>query len=878
MSFFANTAAQQPKEEKKFANISDDAVNSNQQGVPVKYLAGRNYVAGDYITPAYNPVADPVKTKAGKGSDEQITGYIYYADFALVFCMGGVHPVDAIYKIIVDSEIVWSGAVERGDAASEIITVPDFGTARIYWGNETQGINSTLLQPREADAGDTGDATTWDPNPPGDGDSVFGGFASGDPNPFSGHYDYHPSYRGQCYAVFKNWKLGRDRTSIPNIQFELKRGAPWFGGASIDSDNRGVNPIAVLFDLVTDPRFGMEFPEARLNAAQWISAYNGLNALQARISPVISEQSDFRQVVAQLLEYFDGWLRREGNLLSVGFWSHGTIVSSGTLTDDDLLGEPELEPQGWGPTVNEVTVIYKERDHNYNDYTQVYRDANNRRVTGSPRQITIQRPWITDGDLAKQYATEYGHIHAQPFTRGVLHVKREWLTANNMLPGKIFLYASGFYRLQFYLRLLEIEYAADNSAKASITVEWERSIWPSLYIPPAFRGPGGILLGPRPIWQARITEVPYLLLDHRFATQIAALAVKGNVEVRGFRVWASFDSGDTYTLLKDNNQFAAFGILYASFSPGVNVAWFTLYGIGFEDTVVTQNFDEFTNDTLLLFLDSEIMSVGNVTGYGNGLFAIAFLRARMGTSQENHYLPTPAYFIRREDLGVIDNASFVPGTNVLFKLQPFTVDESYDLTTIDPISYDVSGWAPINPPILDPPPRTFESGVWVIPVASAGLTIRYTIDGTPVYSGSRLIGGGVGIYTTTTLRVRAFADDGRYSSETIGTYTKVASGASGPEACGIPLAVFSGTRGQTGGNLTLTPATSGSTVHFSKNGGSDTTYTAPISLVSNDTGDTVEYWAEKTGLDDSPSAIFNNTFIGGGGGGGWFWGHQQQPP
>ena len=38
MSFFANTASQAP-EPKKLANIRDDAINSNQQAVPVKHLA-----------------------------------------------------------------------------------------------------------------------------------------------------------------------------------------------------------------------------------------------------------------------------------------------------------------------------------------------------------------------------------------------------------------------------------------------------------------------------------------------------------------------------------------------------------------------------------------------------------------------------------------------------------------------------------------------------------------------------------------------------------------------------------------------------------------------------------------------------------------------
>src|SRR6266850_1998818 len=118
----ANTEAKQPGEKRKLANISDDAINSNQQSVPVKYLAGRSYVSGDYISSAYNPKAIPIKTQTGKG-ESQTTGYKYFCDFALVFCMGGRRPVDGIYAIVVDSDIVWTGNVLRGNANKEVITV-----------------------------------------------------------------------------------------------------------------------------------------------------------------------------------------------------------------------------------------------------------------------------------------------------------------------------------------------------------------------------------------------------------------------------------------------------------------------------------------------------------------------------------------------------------------------------------------------------------------------------------------------------------------------------------------------------------------------------------------------------------------------------------
>jgi len=876
MSFFANTETQQPAQKRKLLNISDDALNSNQQSVPVKYLAGRAYIAGDYITPAYNPKAVPITTPTAKGTPSTTSGYKYYADFALMFCTGGRRPVDACYSVIVDSDVVWTGTVVRGTAAFETITVDKYGTFNLYWGSDTQPIDTTLLSVRGVVSGLTNplDSTTWPPNP---GANVFNGLAAGDPNPYSGHYDQHPAYRGQCYAVFKDWKLGRDRTSVPNIMLELKRGCPWLNGGFIASDDTGINPIAILYDWLTDPRFGMEFPEANLLNFQ--TAYNALNALGARLSVLISQQSEFRQMVAQLLEYFDGWIRPNGADLEVGFWTHGTPIIVSTLTDDDLLGDPELSPQGWAPTLNEVTVVYNDRNHHFNTYSVTARDPNNRRITGMPRPITLQRPWLTDAALASKYAQEYIKIKAMPYTAGQLHVKREWLETNAMLPGMVFTYDSAFYSLAIAMRLLEIEYPADNSAKASLTVQWESAIWPSLYIAPPFPSPGGFTLGPRAIWASRITEVPYLLQDHRFVTQIVPLAVKGNVEVIGYRVWASFDNGATYQDLSNSNEFAAFGRLTLDLSSASYSLWANLYGVG-SDQVVSQLPAQLSDDTLLCFIDAEVMSVGAVIAQGSGLNQIYILRGRFGTTAATHLTNAPVFFMFREALHLLDNAGFVPGATVYFKLQPFTADQDFDLTAVTPIVYVVSGWGAIAPPVFNPPSSTFDTAFSATIVGPAGTTVRYTRDGSPVLGDSPVfpVGGSASIIATTTLRARAFTANGRESAEAIATYTKVASGSSSPAPCSPPARSFTGVQGQSAGTMTLTVVTAGSTIKYSVNGGTTLTYSAPFTVNCNNTGDVIEYWAIKTGLDDSAHTVFDNTKFqtGGGGYGGGLPPHQ--PP
>lgn len=136
-----------PKQPKKLLNIDADQTNTNQQAVPVPYMAGRQRVALTWIAPVYNQINKPIKTSAGKG-DDQTTGYTYYGDFAGVICMGGRVPLAKIFKQIVDSEIAWKN--DSGLALGSVptpITVPKYGQTYVYPGTVDQPIDTYVLTP-----------------------------------------------------------------------------------------------------------------------------------------------------------------------------------------------------------------------------------------------------------------------------------------------------------------------------------------------------------------------------------------------------------------------------------------------------------------------------------------------------------------------------------------------------------------------------------------------------------------------------------------------------------------------------------------------------------------------------------------------------------
>ncbi len=137
-----------PTPPKKVLNIDADQVNTNQQAIPVPYLAGRQRVGLKFFTPVYDQINEPVKTETGKG-ESTTTGYIYYGSLAGLICMGGRVRVTKLFKHIIDSEIAWRNdtGLAAGAAPSEPVSIDGYGSTWIYWGGPNQPVDPNVLTP-----------------------------------------------------------------------------------------------------------------------------------------------------------------------------------------------------------------------------------------------------------------------------------------------------------------------------------------------------------------------------------------------------------------------------------------------------------------------------------------------------------------------------------------------------------------------------------------------------------------------------------------------------------------------------------------------------------------------------------------------------------
>jgi hypothetical protein len=410
--------------------------------------------------------------------------------------------INRLLQIIVDHTVAWQGVIERrGGVPYESITVKKYGEMRIYWGTLDQPVQDMFTAHFNATTADE----TFDAQP--------------------ARTDHLPPWRGVALLVMQQFFMGQGRTQMPTVEVVVERAPLWFSDRAAPLvDTRGSNAIALLYEWLVDDWFGVGLDPARLDHDEWVAAFAAAEEAGHHLSPLITDMTGFRQVVASMLEYFDGWIRRGGTQLSVGFWRHGATDTGGlpSINDTVMTAEPALKSTGYGDTINQVNVAFRDRAKYWDDASQPANATGNLRIVGERRPESVSRPWIIDSAHAAAYATEYLNLRSQPSYTGPVKLKREFAESQGILPGSLIKLDSGTYGLEIVCRVTEISYPADKDGGCELTLENERGLFPTIYYPvPPARVPDFLVIAAR-IVHARVLALPSGLKDSA-AVEVAFL-------------------------------------------------------------------------------------------------------------------------------------------------------------------------------------------------------------------------------------------------------------------------------------------------------------------------------------------------------------------
>lgn len=652
--------------------------DTNEQGRPLPYFVGIAKLGVTWIAEPWDVRSTAIRRKVGK--KQETVGFNYYARAAAILCHG---PVDALEEIRFDDDVVWTGPVTRGVADSTAITIPDRGTITFHWGTATQPPDAGLL-------------------------------ASGVP---------HPAYRRQCYVVVDLF-LGSNKTSMPNMEFVVRRApvVPWLTTSPLIGHD--ANPVAVFAELWTSEVFGLGLPAAQLDQLGLNGVADTLAGEGLGISPLLTSPTSFNQVLGALIENIDAFPAIDPATGKIGLRLVRDGAAVAVWDEDDFTEPPDVDAAGWADTVNLVTVRFTNRDKGWTADGVSFRDRGNFALSGSMRTRSIERPWVTQQAVAWRIAASLGRQAALPVMTGTCRVRRASFAGVQV--GDIVSLthaAAGIDGLT--VRLAEVNLDKPDSPEVALRWKEDRG-WlnaiPTVVAPDDVEPEGEYTA--QPLLANVALELPYgYLRDSR--PSLIFLPVRGDPLTNGFHAYWE-RTADSFVQVAGGAAFAMKGTLNATLDAGtladaVMDITFTGDDWSLEETTLEE---AATTQPIRIFLGGEILAGYDATLTGPKRYTVKVLREWFGTRAETHTIGAVAYVLQLGLEPAVTWTADLPEGTAVFKEQPYLLAQELDLATCPEIAVTIQKRAqrPAGPTNL----RVLEDGAHPTYTAGQDIPVSWT--------------------------------------------------------------------------------------------------------------------------------------------------------
>lgn len=428
----------------------------------------------------------------GGGDKKQTVGYRYYLGLHMILCHG---PIDAIKKLVVDGKDAWSGS--QGDGS---IT---FSAENLFGGEDREGgVSGTI----DVQLG----AVTQMPN------------------------DYLveklgpmvPGYRGvvgailrQCYVgmnpYIKRWAFRAQRIHVRQNGI-----AQWYDAkAQIGND---MNPAHIIRECLTDPEWGMGYPEAEMDDPSFTAAADTLYTESMGMSLLWDKSKDISDFIQDVLAHIQGslYVSRSTGKFVLKLTRADYIVGDLTVLDEDSITKiSDFKRSTVGELVNSVTVVYWDALTG-NDGSITVQDIALIAQQQAVISTTKQYPGFTTGANATRAASTELRSLSTPMASGIIYTNRKAATLN---VGDCFVLSWPRYGVsQMVCRVTNVELGSIDSNQIKISmVEDVFAQSSSVYSAPPASGWVDPNSEPAPCPYHTLIEAPYWELVQRLGETAA---------------------------------------------------------------------------------------------------------------------------------------------------------------------------------------------------------------------------------------------------------------------------------------------------------------------------------------------------------------------
>lgn len=416
-------------------------------------------------------------------SKAQTVGYKYYLGMHAIMCHG---PVDKVTRFSVDDKVAWSGT-STGGAVS--VNAPQLfggdereggvsGTIDIEMGTPAQGRNAYLQSQL--------------------GSSI-------------------PAFRRVLGLVFRQCYLGNNpylkRWAIRATRILVRQDgiAQWYAAkADVGGD---MNPVHIVREVLTDPDWGMGYPEADIDETTFRAAADLTYAEGMGMSILWDKQQQLSDFLAIILRHIDGsiYTDRSTGRFIIKLARGGYDIASLLLLDESVVERvTDFKRSTVAELTNQVSVVYWDKSTGKNNSVTA-QDIALAASQGATVGTTSQYPGFTNGTIATKAAARDLKALSTPLASATLYVTRKAASLNI---GDVFRFAwaeYGISQVVFRVTNIELGELTSNLIKLSV-VEDVFALSSAIYSPPPPSEWTNPIGAPLPSPYRLLTEVPYYLI------------------------------------------------------------------------------------------------------------------------------------------------------------------------------------------------------------------------------------------------------------------------------------------------------------------------------------------------------------------------------
>jgi len=424
-----------------------------------------------------------------------------------------------------------------------------------------------------------------------------------------GQGDQHPDYEGLVYVVVRDFLLGQEVQSGPNLEIVVRR-APnqaLVTGAAAGITDGQANLAAVMAEILTDENC-LALPAAQVDTVslQAVADYLQANQTMFGASVLLDAMTTVAAFFDDLVQMFDGYVRFNPTTqkIEVGVYQHGLIPAAGsyvTLTADSFTKIPTFNVKSWQQTISRATVRYNSRQINYQQTSVQVDDPRAFFVLGTVREQAVDRPWIARQAQAILHGRETLRVIGHAQMTGELEVRREIgrsIRAGDYVLVDVDLEPDANTLYQFFRVTqrkipptgpITLSVFADNTLAP---VPWNGSTAPVTVSEPVVP----------PVTNWRVIEAPFLLSGEVGA--IVVLAQRPNNLITSMAIYLDTNPAGTFSLLGIQNNFAAQATLLQAVAVGDTTLQLAVDLTQVDADYLTQQYsaNDAVNDVMLAIL------------------------------------------------------------------------------------------------------------------------------------------------------------------------------------------------------------------------------------------------------------------------------------